>query len=59
VLNLLVALLIIALVAAMKGFSRLAGALVELARIVFLIAILLFIGVRFFAPARRGHAKLT
>jgi uncharacterized membrane protein YtjA (UPF0391 family) len=59
VLNLVVALFILALVAAMKGLSGVTGAVIVLARIVFLIAILVFIGARFFAPAHRGHAKLT
>jgi uncharacterized membrane protein YtjA (UPF0391 family) len=42
-LNLVVTLLIIALIAAVLGFGGIAGAAVEIAKIIFFIALLLFV----------------
>jgi uncharacterized membrane protein YtjA (UPF0391 family) len=42
-LNLVVTLLIIALIAAVLGFGAIAGAAVEIAKVIFFIAILLFL----------------
>jgi uncharacterized membrane protein YtjA (UPF0391 family) len=53
-LNLVVTLLIIALIAAVLGFGGIAGAAVEIAKVVFFVALLLFVIAALSGVFRRG-----
>jgi uncharacterized membrane protein YtjA (UPF0391 family) len=53
-LNLVVTLLIIALIAAVLGFGGIAGAAVEIAKVVFFVALLLFLIAALTGALRRG-----
>jgi len=53
-LNLVVTLLIIALIAAVLGFGGIAGAAVEIAKVVFFVALLLFLIAALSGVFRRG-----
>ena len=53
-LNLVVTLLIIALIAAVLGFGGIAGAAVEIAKIVFFVALVLFLVAALTGVLRRG-----
>jgi uncharacterized membrane protein YtjA (UPF0391 family) len=53
-LNLVVTLLIIALIAAVLGFGGIAGAAVEIAKVVFFVALVLFLIAALSGVFRRG-----
>ena len=55
-LNLVVTLLIIALIAAVLGFGGLAGAAVDIAKIVFFVALILFL-ISLLTGYRRGFGR--
>ncbi len=57
-LNWAVTFLVIALIAAVLGFGGIAGTAIELAKIVFFVAIVLFLISAVFGFARRGAPRL-
>jgi len=57
-LNWAVTFLVIALIAALLGFGGIAGTAIELAKIVFFVAIVLFLISAIFGFARRGTPRI-